>query len=294
MDFNLITFVTVAEKENFTRAAEALHITQSAVSLSIKALEKKYEVKLFERSNKRVRLTKAGEIIYHHSKYILNQYDRMNRLIEDLYHSPRGPLNIGASYTFGEYLLPRILAKFIRIHPLIKPTISIQNSDRVVSKLLDGEIDLGIVEGIEEHPDLKIVPFAVDEMVVIVSRHHLLANKSEVELKELIKDTWIISEEGSGNCRVIDSLFLKNEFFPATISCLGSSQIIKEFVESGFGISIVSKHAIKKDLKMGTLKTLRIRDYHITRCFSYAIPKIDIQPKVTNLLTTFLQDYPIE
>src|SRR4051812_1737156 len=110
MDYHLLTFVTVVDKKNFTRAAETLHISQSAVTLSIKALEKDYDLKLLDRNNKYVRLTKAGEILYHHAKKILSQYDRMNRLIDDLSNSASGILTIGSSYTFGEYLLPKLIS----------------------------------------------------------------------------------------------------------------------------------------------------------------------------------------
>ncbi|WP_251551134.1 LysR family transcriptional regulator [Neobacillus muris] len=291
MDYHLLTFVTVAEKKNFTRAAEALHISQSAVTLSIKVLEKQYELKLLDRNNKYVRLTKAGEILYQNAKQILSLYDRMNRLIEDLSHSASGVITIGSSYTFGEYLLPKIIAEFTGDFPLIKPNISIRNSHRIIAKLLRGEIDLAIVEWIAENPKLHIHPFAQDEMVLIVSPKHPLASKQEVEIHDLREETWIIRELGSGTRQAINQLFSENNFLPNEIRSFGSSQIIKESVEAGLGISILSLHTIRKELELKTLHTLRIKNNPIVRNFSYVIPKMDIQPKSVSLFLSFLENY---
>ncbi|MBU8918896.1 LysR family transcriptional regulator [Neobacillus sp. 114] len=291
MDYHLLTFVTVAEKKNFTRAAEALHISQSAVTLSIKVLEKQYELKLLDRSNKYVRLTKAGEILYQHAKQILSLYDRMNRLIDELTHSASGILTIGSSYTFGEYLLPRIISEFTEEFPLIKPNIAIRNSHRIISQLLRGELDLGIVEGVVENPKLHIQPFAQDEMVLIVSPKHPLVSKQEVELQGLKDETWIIREKGSATRQAINQLFLENNFSPNEIRSFGSSQIIKESVEAGLGISILSIHTIRKEMELKSLHTLRIKNNPLIRNFCFVIPKMDLQPRSVSLFLSFLENY---
>jgi len=291
MDYHLLTFVYVVEKQNFTRAAEALHITQSAVTLSIKTLEKEFGVKLLDRSNKYVRVTKPGEILYYHAKEILSLYNRMNRLIDDLSNSASGPISIGASYTFGEYLLPKIVSLFNKTYPLIDPNISIRNSKRVISQLLRGELDLGIIETVDNQPKLHIHSFAQDEMVVIVSKGHPLASESEVKLEDLYSETWIIREVGSGTHQAIQKLFSDNAFYPEKVRLFGSSQIIKESVEAGLGISILSKYIIRKEITLQTLRSLKIKNYPILRNFSYAIPKIDFHPKSTELFIEFLQEY---
>ena len=186
MDQNLLTFVTVIEKESFTKAAEELFISQSAVSLQIKSLEKKYRVKLFDRTNKYIRLTKAGEILYVHAKEIMKQYNKAERLIDDLFFKASGPLYIGSSYTFGEYVLPEMIAQFKDIYPDIIPNISIRNSKRIAEQVLQQEIDIGILEGKVEHTDLAVQSFAQDEMAVIVPATHRLADQDEVEFSELM------------------------------------------------------------------------------------------------------------
>ncbi|WP_079504520.1 LysR family transcriptional regulator [Mesobacillus jeotgali] len=293
MDQQLITFVTVAEKKNFTRSAEALHVTQSAVTLIIKGLEKKYGVKLFDRTNKYVRLTKAGEVLYHHAKDILHKYEHMQRLIDDLSFSTSGPLFIGSSFTFGEYLLPRIVSEFKTSYPLITPDISIRNTNRIIARLLRHELDVGIVEGkIEQHPTLIIQPFAQDELLVTVSSNHRFASRDEIELEELASETWVLREEGSGTRQTIDSLFLRNDFSPLAIMSFGSSQIIKESVEAGMGISIMSKYVIQKEIALGTLHLLRVKNNPIIRNFSYVIHKSDFHTKLMDVFLDFLNNYP--
>lgn len=115
MEQALRVFITVAELENFTRTAEHLHMSQPAVSQYIRQLEQQYGVRLFERTNTYVRLTKAGEIIYHYATQISRLYERMDHLIEDMMHQAKGPLSIGASYTFGEYILPKTISTFCKI-----------------------------------------------------------------------------------------------------------------------------------------------------------------------------------
>ncbi|WP_126428108.1 LysR family transcriptional regulator [Brevibacillus marinus] len=291
MDHQLLTFVTVAEKKNFTRAAQELHVTQSAVTLAIKTLEKNYKTKLLDRTNKYVRLTKAGEILYHHAKEILSHYEKVQRLIDDLIHSASGPLSIGSSYTFGEYLLPGIIAKFKQLYPLIIPSVSIRNSKRIISQLLRHELDLGIIEGDLQHPELLIQPFAQDEMVVIVSASHRLAGVMEVEVEELLDETWIFREEGSGTRQATDRFFEKIGTFPASTMSFGSSQIIKGSVEAGLGISILSEYAVRRELDLGTIHTVRIKNQPITRNYSYAIHKSDFRAKAIDLFLDFLRTY---
>ncbi|MBM7570402.1 LysR family transcriptional regulator [Aquibacillus albus] len=291
MDHSLMTFITVAEKKNFTRAAETLHLTQAAVTLAIQKLEKQYQVKLFDRTNKFVHLTRAGEILYHHGKEILFQYERVERLIDDLSNSASGEIRIGSSYTFGEYILPKLIAQFGQYYPKITPDISIRNTSRVISQLLRGQLDLAIIEGEVEHADVMIKPFAKDEMVVIVSAYHPLSTKNEVTLDDLANETWIIREGGSGTRQRIDQFFKEEGFSPIKTRDFGSSQIIKESVEAGLGVSIVSTVIIQKEIELGTIKALRIKDNPIVRSFSYVMQQTSFHPKSTKLFVEFLDTY---
>ncbi|UJF36126.1 LysR family transcriptional regulator [Paenibacillus hexagrammi] len=147
MDHQLLALVSVAEERSFTRAAEKMYISQPAISQHIQLLESRYDVKLLDRTNKHVMLTKAGEVVYQHAKEILNTYSLMEQLVKDLKEDPSGPLYIGASFTFGEYVLPHLIAGFRKQYPRIEPHISIDNTLTVVKQVVQGELDVGIIEG---------------------------------------------------------------------------------------------------------------------------------------------------
>jgi len=290
MDHHLRTFVAVVELKNFTRAAEILHITQSAVTLSIKTLEKTYQVKLLDRTNKFVRLTRAGEILYHHAKEILAKYDHAKRLIDDLSHRVSGPLSIGSSYTFGEYILPKLISEFKKMFPLVRPNITIRNTEAIVTQLLQHELDLGIVEGKVDHPQVLVQPFAKDEMVVVVPFDHPYAENKVLDLQDLKSETWILREKGSGTRQSVEGVFEQLNFSPASTMDFGSSQIIKESVEAGLGVTILSESIIRKELLLGTVRSLRIRDFPMIRDFSYVIYDSEFHPKSTDLFLKHLSN----
>lgn len=288
MDQNLLTFVTVIEKESFTKAAEELFISQSAVSLQIKGLEKKYRVKLFDRTNKYIRLTKAGEILYVHAKEILKQYNKAERLIDDLYFKASGPLYIGSSYSFGEQVLPEIIAQFKKIYPDIIPNISIRNSKRIAEQVLQQEIDIGILEGKVDHPDLMVQSFTQDEMVIIAPATHRLADCYEVEFAELKDETWILREKGSGTREVTDRVFSDHQFHPSAMMEFGSSQVIKEAVQRGLGISIISEWLILNKVKYGQLASFKLKNYPIKRPIHFVTNNAQLRTKATDLFMMFL------
>lgn len=288
VDHLLEVFVTVVDKKNFSRAAETLHKTQSAISLDIKALEKRYGQKLLERTNKYVRLTKAGEILYYHAQQILNHFALVQHLIDDLNHSASGHLSIGSGYTFGEYLLPWIIFKFKTLYPNITPKITIKNSGRISRQVLRQELDLGIIEGEFHHPHLVTRPLAKDEMVLIVSSRHSWFGQHEIDIEQLAKETLILRESGSGTRNVIDRLFLQIGFTPALVMEFGSSQLIKEAVEAGLGISLISKWAIRKEVTLNSLWPLRIRRFPVQRDFSLVMHSSRFNTKVTDLFVDYL------
>lgn len=288
MDQHLFTFIMVAEKKNFTRAAEALHITPSAVSKEIESLEQKYGAKLCDRTNKYVHLTEAGEILYYHAKDILDKYACIQRLIDDLSQSAVGNISIGSGYTFGEYLLPKRLAEFKYNYPLVTPKITIMNSSRIMMKVIRHEIDVGIIEGKNNPPGMKVQPFATDELVVILPPTHRLSHCQEVDIKELISETWILRENGSGTREIADRIFLDFGLTPPPIMEFGSSQTIKQAVISELGISVLSQSIIQKEIEYQQLCAVRIKDYPIQRSFSWMIHPSKFKTKALELFLDFL------
>ncbi|WP_432353507.1 LysR family transcriptional regulator [Sporosarcina sp. A2] len=287
MDQSLNVFVTVVEKKNFSRAAEALHMTQPAVSQYIRSLEEMMDVRLLERTNKYVRLTKAGEIVYHHAKEIVGLYGRMHHLVNDLSHEASGQLSIGASYTFGEYVLPHILARLLEIYPLIKPEVRIGNTAEIADLIMSRQLDVGIVEGrFKENRQLTTQAFAEDKMILVASANHPLSLKKEtVEWKELVEQTWIIREDGSGTREAVEAVFEQYEITPARTMQFSSTQPIKEAVEAGLGISLLSEWAVQKELRYEDLVQLQVKDLPFARKFSI----VTSSPYQTKALQVFLE-----
>src|SRR5699024_1998050 len=144
----------------------------------IRIFEESFGVRLLERTNKYVHLNKAGEIVYHHAKEIIGLYNRMDVLVNDLTNKPNGPLSIGASYTFGEYVLPHIIAKMKDRYPNIQPMVKIGNTAEIADSIMRHQLDIGIVEGhFKNEKQLNIEAFAEDFMVIVINPNHPLAKR---------------------------------------------------------------------------------------------------------------------
>lgn len=286
MDQRLEVFIKVIEKKNFSKAAEELHMTQPAVSQYIRSLEEATGVKLLERTNKYVRLNKAGEIVYHHAIEIKELYAKMNHLLDDLTNKASGSIAIGASYTFGEYLLPQIIAEVKEQFPDIKPTVTIGNTTTIAGLVLSHQLDVGIVEGhFKGVQELKTEPFAEDRMVVVASADHPLVQRVKpIKVAELIEETWILRELGSGTREASENVFKQFSIEPKSLMHFSSTQPIKAMVEAGMGISLVSEWAIQKELRYGDLKVLDVEGLPYTRDFSI----VTRSPFRTKALSTFL------
>ncbi|WP_338752321.1 LysR family transcriptional regulator [Bacillus sp. FJAT-52991] len=286
MDIHLQVFVTVAEKKNFSKAAEELHMTQPAVSQHIRKLEESIGVRLLERTNKYVRLNKAGEIVFHHAKEIVGLYTRMQHLVDDLANKASGPLSIGASYTFGEYILPHVIANMQKSYPDIVPTVTIGNTAEISSLVMSHQLDVGIVEGrFKEEKPLQTEAIAEDSMVIVASPTHPLSNKNgEVTVEDLEQQTWILREFGSGTREAAENVFQRLNMSPAHTMNFGSTQPIKEAVEAGLGISLLSQWAIQKELRHGDLQIINMHGLPFTRQFS----TVTTSPFQTKALQIFI------
>lgn len=265
----LTVFVTVTEKENFSRAAEELHMTQPAVSQYIRQLEEIIGTRLLERTNKYVKLNPAGEIVYHHAKEILSLYTRMQTLVDDLTEKARGPLHIGASHTFGEYVLPWMIATLQDKYPEIEPYVMIGNTEEVVNLVSSQQLEAGIVEGKLMNERLTKQKLAGDRMYIVANPEHPLSRqKSPITVQQLSHETWLAREKGSGTREAMDEMFELIGITPKKILQFGSNQPIKEAVEAGLGISLLSHWAIQKELKYEIFKLIEFEGLPFRREFS--------------------------
>lgn len=292
MDQSLLVFVAVTEKKNFTRAAEQLCMTQPAVSQYIHALERNLKTPLLERSNKFVRLNPAGQIVYHYAKEIIALDERMHGLVDDLLHTAEGPLTVGASYTFGEYILPYVISSLHKKYPRIKPAIKIGNTREILSAAAARLIDIGIIEGDAAQDGIQTIPLATDQMYIVCSRSHPLAQTPPAQI-DLNRETWIIREKGSGTREATEKMFAQQHLKPAEIMEFGSTQIIKESVEAGLGIALLSSWAIRKEIESRRLALIPMLFLPFLRTFSIIIPDSCFRTKAADLFLQELQKYPL-
>lgn len=289
MEQYLKVFISVTEKESFSRAAEEHHMTQPAVSQYIRSLEEQLGSKLLDRSNKYVHLNKAGEIVYHYSKEILGLYEQMQQLIDDLTEKVNGPLSIGASYTYGEYVLPRIIAKLQKMYPLIEPNVTIGNTEKIANLVESHQLDIGIVEGHFKNKALIQEIFAEDSMIIVSSPKHPLGQMQNINGKTLENQTWVVRESGSGTREATEKLFRQLNISPKKLMHYSSIQPIKESVEGGMGISLLSKWAVQKELKYGDLTEIKIDEIPLKRTFAF-LKQSPFQTKALEVFINLLRE----
>ncbi|MBF0327908.1 MAG: LysR family transcriptional regulator [Nitrospirae bacterium] len=294
-DHKLKVFCTVAETKSFSKTSEIIHLTQPAVSLQIQALEELYETKLFDRSSSTINLTAAGEILYKYSKDILALYTELGKEIGKITGLIKGSITIGASTTIGNYILPSLILDFKKNHPKIKINVFIKNTQKILELMNSGIIDMGLVEGEISRQKIKSEPFITDELALIVPTAHPWAKKKLISVLDLIKEPFIIREEGSGTRQMIEKYLAGHGISPSDMSIalvFGSTESIKEAVEGGSGVSIVSRWAAKKEVKYGTLKLITFKEEKMMRHFSIIMPKNTVLPYVAEEFLSFVRSYP--
>ncbi|MBT9538040.1 MAG: selenium metabolism-associated LysR family transcriptional regulator [Nitrospirota bacterium] len=296
-DHKLKVFCTVAETKSFSKASEIIHLTQPAVSLLVQAIEETYETKLFDRASNTVTLTPAGEMLYRYAKEILNLYAAAEKNIGEIIGFVKGSISVGASSTIGNYLLPGVIAAFRKTHPKIKIHLLVGNTKRVVELLNAGNIDIGLVEGDVARQKMVVDKLVADELALIVPPLHPLAKKRNVSIFEITKEPFIFREEGSGTRQVIEKYLGKYSITPQNMMIsmvLGSTEAIKESVENGIGIAIVSRWAVRKEIKYGTLKPLSFKEEKMLRDFSLIFQKKAISSHAVDEFLSYLKAYPFD
>ncbi|MCX5717623.1 MAG: selenium metabolism-associated LysR family transcriptional regulator [Nitrospirae bacterium] len=296
-DHKLKVFCTVAETKSFSKASEIIHLTQPAVSLLIQAIEETYETKLFDRASNTITLTPSGEMLYKYAKEILNLYAAAEKNIGEIIGFVKGSISVGASSTIGNYLLPGVIADFRKTHPKIKVHLLVGNTKRVVEFLNAGNIDIGLVEGDVAGHKMVVDKLVNDELALILPPIHPLAKKRNVSIFEITKEPFIFREEGSGTRQVIEKYLGKYSITPQNMMIsmvLGSTEAIKESVENGMGIAIVSRWAVRKEIKYGTLKPLSFKEEKMLRDFSLIFLKKAIVSHAVDEFLSYLKTYPFD
>ena len=285
-------FITVADKKNFSKAAKALSLTQPAVSFQIQTLEQYYQTMLFDRVNRHVKLTAAGELLLDYAIHMNNLQAELERNMQQLTGHVKGELLIGASTTIGEYILPYVVGSFKQDYPDVNVTIQIMNTKDIGTAVSNKTFDLGIIEGpLKPQDSMKTYKFLEDELVLAMPADHPLAAKGSITLEELKTLPYITREPGSGSRLIFEQALIDADFDIEDLNIvmeLGSTTSIKSAIMGGLGISTISKWAIQDLVKTGKVVALNIEGLTLTRNFNIILNTEKFQSEATGKFLDFL------
>jgi DNA-binding transcriptional LysR family regulator len=246
-------FQAVAEARSFTRAAEAVHLTQPGISKHIKQMEEYYGVPLFDRLGKKVALTQAGEILFEAAREIVASITAAEQRIDELKGLHGGKLVLGASFPLGIYVLPGVLAAFRKQYPAVEVTVDISLSARIMAKILANKLDLGLISSEAHDPRLLARQFMTDELIAIAPRNHRWANKNRIRPQELLGETFIVAARGAGTRAVVEERLKEKGIILRDVVDFGNIEGVKRAVEAGLGISIQSRSVVEREISAGSL-----------------------------------------
>lgn len=271
IDLRLNTFITLAKIKNYTKTAEILNITQPAVSQHIKFLEEYYGVQLFKKQGRSIELTEEGKLLLKYAAEIEVLYKAAEIEIRNKSGIVK-TYNVGASMTIGGYVLPGILAKHKKLYKNITILLQVNNTEEIIEKLMSRTLDFAVVEGPFDKKRFKFKKFKDDELVLAVSPEHDFAKQKQVDIKDIICGNLILRESGSGTRKIFEDKLVELGYTLNSMENymeIGSISAIKSLVESNLGYTIISKETIKKELSMGTITVVPIKDTRIFREFNF-------------------------
>ncbi|KRF52031.1 LysR family transcriptional regulator [Bacillus sp. Soil745] len=292
----LKTFVTLVEVKNFTKTAEVLLMSQPSVSLHIKKLEEEFQTKLFLRSPKFLKVTLTGEILYDRAKQMITIYEQTRQDIQEHDRSIKGELKIGASFTIGEYILPSLLIDLQEEYPELELQVVIGNTEEIVQAVRLYKVDIGLIEGQTNEKELSVHPFMQDELFIVSSNNHELANKDDVEITDLHNQAWVTREVGSGTREYLNHVIRSNGLKIKSILTISSNQGIKEtLIKNGSGLALLSRSVIERDVQNKIISIIQVKDESFNRTLSYVYsPIMKDKKNVKTFITELNKKWPMK
>ena len=262
---HLRIFHTVANRQSVTRAAADLLLTQPAVSVQLKALEKELGLPLFERGGQKLRLTQAGEVLHRAAVSILSAVDEAERAIAELRGGTKGRLILGAGTTGGMYVLPRVIQAYKSLWPETEILLHVGTTDQILEKLFQNVLDMGLVGGPIEDRRFTVDTLCGDELVLIAAPSHPIASLGKVTLRDLGGMPFIVPETGSRTRQLVEKR-LREAGVPLAIAMqLPGTEGVKRAVEGGLGIGMVSRYAVESEVGAGVLRRVPIEGWQLRR-----------------------------
>lgn len=278
LDFRYETFLTLCETKNFTKTANLLHITQPAVSQHIKFLEKKYNTKLFKYKSKTLYLTEKGNDLRKFVLYMRSNSEKISEFIQKPYSNK---LRFGATLSIGEYIIPKILSNYLREHPKLDLSMTVDNTTSLLNKLNHGEIDFALIEGIFPKNDYEYKLLSKENFIPIcspLSKFH----SGYYSLNDIFSSRIIIREKGSGTRNILENVLYENSLSINNFSSIieiNNFPSIKQLVSENIGISFVFEKIVAKELENHSLVSINILNFQVLREFNFVYLKNSIFEK---------------
>lgn len=278
----LRVFYTVAQHLSFSRAAEELYTSQPNVSSHIAKLEDELGVQLFHRLGTRIALTDAGRTVWSYAQRLFELTEELERALDELKGLDRGYLRLVAASVSGLYLLPPLVARFQAEHRGLEVTLHLTNTEGVVEAMLSNQADLGFVEASVSVPGLQVQPYTRDELVLVAAPWHALSARPTVTPKNLVGETLVIREEGSGTRKTVEEALARWGVRPQRVLVLNGCEGVKRGVAAGLGVAFVSQCAIELERAQGVLTVLAGEELPIPRSVDIVAHK-DLRPPAAAL-----------
>ncbi|MBE6072520.1 MAG: LysR family transcriptional regulator [Clostridium butyricum] len=260
---HLKIFITVAKCGKMRKAADLLYISQPSVSQAIRELEEYYNVKLFERISQKLHITEEGTLLLSHSQHIVDSFENMELAMKNIGKSTK--IRVGGSVSVGTYLMNDIIERLENKIPNIDTFVTINNTFEIENMICRSELDVAMVEGIIENPDIVKIPFCEDELVMVVGKTHPFYNKNQLSLSDLEGQSLLSREPGSSDRNQFEQFLSEHNINVIKKWTCTNTEAIKNAVINGKGIAILSKMLIRDECEKGLLKILNFKDVSIKR-----------------------------
>ena len=260
LNFNqLRVFYHAAKNLNFTAAAGELFITQPAVTFQVKTFEEYCSLKLFKKRGRKVYLTDQGRVLYEYADKIFKYEKEIECVIDEMRELKRGILSLGTTKTYARFFMPLMITTFHQNYPNIKIQLNEGSSLDMILSLLDFKNEVAVIARAVDHPEVNFYPFSQEEMAVIVAPEHPFAKKKAVLLKDLANEPFIMKEKGSGTRKRVEQLFLDENCTPDILMETSNTELIKQLVVQGEGISFLVRESVAAEIKEKKLAEVAVK-----------------------------------
>jgi DNA-binding transcriptional LysR family regulator len=292
--WQLKVFCKVVELKSFSKAGEAVHLSQPTVSSHIKELENHFGVQLVDRLSRHAVPTKAGELLYQYAHRLTTLRDEAEAAMAEFLGRIKGRLAIGGSTIPGVYVLPQLIGLFARAFPDVQVALIVGDTADILSRIADGDIEIGMVGAVSDDSRLQQIPLVEDRLCLVVPSGHPWTRERSVPVAALAGEAFIVRERGSGTLRTIEEHLRVmgidlNTF--RIVAEMGSTEAVRQGIKNGVGISIVSALAVADDVKSGALNAVAVDGLDLKRSFFLTRHRQRTPSPICRAFMEFLQNH---